>query len=207
MMNTLKSWILPKEIDFFKSLHEQSLQTLHIVEALTSLYYEDTDKSPTHILDLISDLKKNHSACLKSLYATFITPVDRESLSRAYSHLYWVALSVKHLITELEVYKIYRLNEYRELFAVLQQEMSGLTEGFNQLSLKHYDTVLKTVGDIIHLDDELIHNYAVHLSELFSKSEMKFILMHREVLSQIKEISKRIHICANLIEDMVFKIN
>ncbi|MGJ5641226.1 DUF47 domain-containing protein [Formosa sp. S-31] len=207
MIRKLKSWILPKEIDFFKSLREQSLQTLFIVEALSDFYSDDSNQDATHILDLITDLKHNHAKGLKDLYGTFITPVDRESISRGYSHLYWVALSIKHLITELEAYKMYQLSEYQEVFGILRQEMSGLTEGFNLLSKKDYDTALKTVGDIIHLDNELIQSYAVHLSELFSKSEMKHILMHREILSQIKEISKRIHICANLIEDMVFKIN
>lgn len=207
MINKLKKWILPKEIDFFKSLSEQSLRTLNILEELSTFYTENSSQDAQHILNLIAESKKNRSTYLQDLNSTFITPVDRESISRAYSQLYWVALSIKHLIIEVDSYKIYHLSEYKDIFGLLQQEMSQLRDGFNGLSNKDYDAALKVISQIIHLDNELINNYAIHLAKLFNGSNMQHILMHKEILSQLKEISKRIHICANLIEDIVFKLN
>jgi uncharacterized protein Yka (UPF0111/DUF47 family) len=207
MINKLKGWILPKEINFFKSLNEHSLQTLNVVENVAAFYTATDDHNSGHILDLISELKKNHANNLKELNSTFITPVDRESISRAYSHLYWVALSIKHLVMETEIYKINNLTEYKEIFDLLQQEMSHLTDGFNKLDTKNYFSALEIVDLIIHLDNVLIRNYATQLAILFNEKNIQHILIHKDILSQLKEISKRIHICANLLEDIVFKMN
>ena len=206
MSHKFTDWILPKEIDFFKSLFEHSLQTQKIVAELSTFYVKNSDQDARYIFDLISDLKKNHSRNLKELNTTFLTPVDRESISRAYSHLYWVGLSIKHLIVEIDTYEIYNLSEYSDIFNLLQQEMSRLTEGFNKLGSKNYVDALDGIDQIVHLDNELIHSYALHLSKLFTENKFHHILMHKEILSQLKEISKRIHICSNLLEDIVFKM-
>jgi len=207
MSNKFNDWFLPKEIDFFKSLSDHSLRTLNIVENLATFYVKNSDQNPQYIIDLISDLKKNHSHNLKELNSTFLTPVDRESISRAYSHLYWVALSIKHLIVEIDTYKIYHLSEYTDIFDLLQQEMSRLTNGFKKLDTKNYVDALEVIDQIIHLDNELIHSYAKHLSTLLNENNFQHILMHKGILSQLKEISKHIHICANLLEDIIFKLN
>lgn len=207
MINKLKQWILPKEIDFFKSLSEQSQRTLDIVEELSTFYTVDQGQDSQRVLDRIAEAKKNRSENLKELNSAFITPVDRESLSRAYTHLYWVALSIKHLIIEMDTYKIFHLKQYKDIFDLIQEELTQLTDGFKSLSTKDYHSALKIVGHIIHLDDELIAKKATHLEELFKRDDFREILTHREILAQLKEISKRVHICANLMEDIVFKIS
>lgn len=206
-MSKLKDWILPKEMDFFSLMKEQSLETLKIVDELGKFYVESATKNPEYIFDLITEAKKNRSTNLKDLNATFITPVDKEAISRVYAQLYWVALSIKHLIVEIDTYEIYDLSEYKNLFDLLKQEMQLLGDGFDGLRNKNYDAALKISDQVIHQDNELIKQYAIHLAQLFKGQEHHHILMHREILSQLKEVSKRIHICANLLEDIVFKLN
>lgn len=206
-MNALKNWILPKEIDFFRLMSDQSTETLAIIEALGKFYTENPSQNPDYIFKLIAKTKKNRSLHLKNLNATFITPVDKEAIGRVISQTYWVALSVKHLIVEIDTYKIYQLSEYKNLFVLLRREMAHLTDGLNRLRDKDYDGALKTVDRIIHLDNELIKKYAGYLAQLFNELDFKRLLMHREILAQLKEISRRIHVCANQLEDIVFKMN
>lgn len=206
-MGKLKDWILPKEFDFFSLMKDQSMETLKIVEELGKFYVANTSQNPEYIYDLISKAKKNRSANLKDLNATFITPVDKEAISRVYAQLYWVALSIKHLIVEIDTYEIYDLSEYKNIFDLLKQEMQLLGDGFDGLRNKNYEAALKIRDKVIHQDNELIKQYAIHLAELFKGNNHQHILMHREILSQLKEVSKRIHICANLLEDIVFKLN
>lgn len=206
-MGKLKDWILPKEFDFFSLMKDQSMETLKIVDELGKFYVANTSQNPENIYDLISNAKKNRSANLKDLNATFITPVDKEAISRVYAQLYWVALSIKHLIVEIDTYEIYDLSEYKNIFDLLKQEMQLLGDGFDGLRNKNYEAALKIRDKIIHQDNELIKRYAIHLAELFKGNNHQHILMHREILSQLKEVSKRIHICANLLEDIVFKLN
>lgn len=206
-MNKLKKWILPKEIDFFQLMCEQSSETLRIIEALGTFYTENPSQNSDYIFEMIKEAKKNRSDYLKSLNATFITRVDREAISRVFSQNYWLALSIKHLIVEIDTYQIYRLHEYKDIFDLLRQEMSQLKVGFVKLQDKEYDATLIIVDRIIHLDNELIKIYAKSLERLFQETDFKHMLMHREILSQLKEISRRIHICANQLEDIVFKMN
>ena len=139
--------------------------------------------------------------------ATFITPVDKEAISREHAQLYWVALSIKHLMVETDAYQIYQLNEYKNLFDLLKQEMYELTEGFKLLDAKKYKDVIQHIDQIIHLDNQFIQDYANELLILFKKSDLPHVFMHKEILSQLKEISKRIHVCANYLEDIIFKID
>ncbi|OMP32846.1 DUF47 domain-containing protein [Mangrovimonas sp. DI 80] len=207
ILQKLKSWILPKEINFFNALVQQSLQTQYIIEALGNFYVGNTPKNQDALLGLIAGAKKSYSANLKELNATFITPIDKEAISREHNQLYWVTLSVKHLMVEIDTYQIYNLIEYSKLFDLLQQQMEQLTEGFKKLEAKQYEDVLKNIDQIIHLGNDLIKAYANALALLFKEQDMPHVLMHKEILSQLKEISKRIHICANLLEDIIFKIN
>lgn len=207
MINKLKSWILPKEINFFELLSQQSLLTLNVVNELAKFYAENTYQNPQHILDLIAKTKENNSNHLKDLNSTFITPVDKEALSRAFAHLYWVNLSIKHLVVEIDTYQVYEFSEYAKVFKLLSQEMLQLTEGFKMLSSKKYNSVMENIDQIIHLDNKLIKNYSILLAGLFRQKDLQLIFIKREVLHQLKEISKRIHICANLLGDIVFKIN
>ena len=206
-MSKLKDWILPKEIDFFKLMSDQCIGTYRIIRELTVYYCSEHSGNPEYIFDLIVAANKNRSTNIRNLNATFITPVDKEAISRIFTQLYWVALSVKHLIVEINAYKIYDLKMYKNIFDLLFQEMSELSDGFNKLSKKEYDDTLKLIDHIIHLDNKLIKNYGIHLAQLFTEQNLQHILMHKEILSQLKEISKRIHICTNQLEDIVFKLN
>jgi uncharacterized protein Yka (UPF0111/DUF47 family) len=207
MLKRLKRLILPKEINFFQSLSQQSSLTSHIIDELATFYLEKSSQNPGKIFDLIAEAKKRRLANLKELNATFITPVDKEAISRVYVHLHWVALSIKHLVTEIDTYKIYELRKCKKMFDLLGQEMAQLTTGITLLDSRKYELVMDSVYQVIHLDNELIKEYADVLARLFQESDIQEILKHREILSQLKEISKRIHICANHLEDLVFKMN
>lgn len=207
MLKKLKSWILPKEIDFFGSLSHQSMAISAIITELSNFYLESSSQDSGAIFDTIEKAKQIRKVNIQELNSTFITPVDKEAISRATAALHWIGLSVKHLVVELNTYQIYNLKDYRKMFEILQQEMNDLTEGFKLLSSKKYDQIIHQVNLVIHHDDSLIKEYTVLLEKLFNETDLKHILEHKEVLSQIKEISKRIHKCGNLLEDIVFKMN
>ena len=66
---------------------------------------------------------------------------------------------------------------------------------------------MEFVHQVINLDDLLIKEYAELLIRLFKEENMGKVLEHKEILSQMREISKQIHICSNQLEDIVFKMN
>ena len=207
LLKKIKSLILPKEINYFESLKKQGEETAEVINELSDFYLHNPSEDPQKIFELISEAKKCRHKNLKELSNALITPVDKEAISRAYIHLHWVVLSVKHLVVEMGTYNIYSLKEYHKIIELLQAEIIDLTDGFALLNKKEYDHILKKVYQVIHSDNLLIKEYAKILAVLFQGNDFKKIFQHREVLSQLKEISKRIHICANQLEDIVFKMN
>lgn len=204
ILKKLKGFVLPQVIDFFSDLTEQSKITEGIIEELKSIY---TDKGNNNIFNLISNANESRKDKLKQLEKVFITPVDREAISRSYTHLHWITLSVEHLVIELKIYIVTDLKEYQLILDLLHREMQDLTSAFKLLNSKKYDIILTKISNVIHSDNALISEYAKQLKILFRKEKMEYVLQHKEILSQLKEISKRIHFCANQIEDIVFKMN
>jgi len=205
LLKKLKNLIIPEENDFFGDLTELSKTTEDIIKSLIIKYTSD---QKTDIQDLIKEAKQSKKDKLKLLEKTFITPVDREAISRSYAHLYWVTLSVDHLIKELDVYDIKNLSEYKNVFKLLEEQLTKLTLAYSLFNQKKYGEIIKIVNAIIHLDNELVLAYSKHLNIIFEQDKkLSHILRHKEILNQLKEISKRIHLSANQIEDIVFKID
>jgi uncharacterized protein Yka (UPF0111/DUF47 family) len=171
MLKKIKQWILPKEIDFFGMLLNQSRSTQSILGKLNRLYTEESSADIEPLLTMIRQGKTIRSENLKALNSSFITPIDREALSRAYSQLYWIVLSVKHLVVEIDTYKIYQLKEYEIIFKRLEVALSELTKGFEKLKEKKYETIGKNIDQIIHFDNKLIKDYAEILEEMFQEEQ------------------------------------
>jgi uncharacterized protein Yka (UPF0111/DUF47 family) len=202
----LSGFILPREIDFFGNLCNQSAITLHITEILYHIYIVKS-KTSAELNEVISGANELLTKNLIELDEVLITPVDKEAFSRAYLNLDWIVLSIKHLDVEISTYKISSLAEYEEIFGLLNSQMKVMNDCFAWLKMKKYKDVLLGLKKIVQLDDELIREYSRQLASLFNHDSVKHILRYKEILSQLKEVSKRIHVCANTMEDLVFKMN
>jgi len=204
ILSKLKDLVLPKTIDFYGELTEQSKITESIIE---NLFLNYTAEEQNDILVLVEEAKKSRKEKLIELEKVFITPVDREAISRTYSHLYWIALSVEHLVKEMQIYGVSDLNEFKKILELLKDQIVELTEAFSLFKAKKFDEIIGIIAKIIHMDNLLVQEYSTQLDRIFKGDDMNQILKKREILSQLKEISKRIHFCANQIEDIVFKVD
>lgn len=202
----LSGFILPKEVDFFGNLSNQSTITQHIVTTLHDIYIKKT-KTSEHLDIAIKEANELRIKNLTELNNVLITPVDKEAISRVYLSLDWISLSVQHLDVEINAYNITSLFEYEKIFSLLKDQMEKMSTCFSYLKKKKYNEVLNETNDIIRMDDGLIKEYSVQVAILFKNDSMNFILGHKEILSQLKEVSKRIHVCANNVEDIVFKMH
>ncbi|UBM58567.1 hypothetical protein LAG90_17325 [Marinilongibacter aquaticus] len=207
MLRALKKWILPEQIDFFQCLVEQSLQTGGIIDEVLQLYLGEGQAQTNEIFARISEAKESRELHLKKLESVFITSVDKEAISRAFDQLYWIALSIEHLVIEIDTYRIQSLMDYKALLELLKQEMTALTAGFQALQKLEKSEAGQAVYQVIHINNLLVKEYAKALNTLFESAVTRHMLTNREILSQLKEISKRMHVCANQIEDILFKMN
>lgn len=198
-------YFLPKEIDFFGNLAVQSRITQEIIVALHDIYIDNT-KTPGDLPPLLEKAEAIRKENIEELNKVLITPLDREALSRAHINLDWVVLSIKHLTIEINTFDITSLKEYEKIFSLLIQQIEKITDSFSLLKKKQYETVLSHIAAIIEMDDAVISEYSFLLGDLFNNNNFKTLLQYKEILSQLKEVSKRIHVIANSVEDIVFKM-
>ena len=82
------------------------------------------------------------------LLDVFITPYDRESIYRIIDQLDWMALSVKHLATDLLIYQVMPPENYTPVFTLLKQMANAIAEGFVFLTHKNLNGIVRIVNEI-----------------------------------------------------------
>jgi len=205
-MGFIEKFILPKEVDFITALQRQTSATRDIVHDLYDACVRHQPEAFEAIKKDADEARALKNANMKELLDVFITPYDKESIYRIIIQLDWVALSVKHFVIEVEAYEVDSLDAYRNIFEVLKEMVTLLDESFVQLSVKELKTIATTI-DLIHDKYDLVVEYCAQaVAELLRQDDCKTIIMHKEIIAQLKEIAKRMHISANTLEDMAIKV-
>ena len=205
-MNFISKFILPKEVDFDSALQEQARVTRLVVSDLHSACIGNLPENLQNIADHANEARQLKTKNMNELLDVFIAPYDKESIFRFITQLDWIALSVNHLKLEIEANKVESISRYQSLLELLLEMTSLLEQCITRLSAKS--------ARAISLDTDIIHDQYDHLialsaqssAELFNNDNYKSILIHRDILTQLKEIAKHIHVTANTLEDMAIKL-
>ena len=202
-MGFIKKFILPKEVDLAAALQAQTSATRKIVHHLYHAYILHEEDAFLAIREDTSETKEIKDKNMKELLDVFIAPYDKESIFRIITQLDWIALSVRHFVVEVDAYQNRQaLDAYSNIFELLKEMASLLEEGFNQLSKKELPNIT-----LIHDKYDLLVEYrAQHVAQLLQQDDFKHIIIHKDILAQLKEIAKRMHVTANTLEDMAIKV-
>ncbi len=205
-MNFIRKFILPKEVDFDTALQTQARITRIIVSDLHTLCMDDEAKNAGTISEHADEARRLKTKNMNELLDVFIAPYDKESIYRLITQLDWIALSVKHFQLETEAYGITSISDYQSIVELLLEMASLLEQCITRLSTKS-PRIISLDTDIIHDQyDHVVLLCAQSVAELLKIDDYKHIIMHRDILWQLKEIAKRIHVTANTIEDMAIKL-
>jgi len=208
MINSfIKKYILPKEVDFLSALNEHSMTIKKITDDLYKCFLQNDNRSCEAILQDQHKAKEIRDTNMKNLLDTFITPFDRESIYRVITQLDWIAISIRHFVIEIKAYNITQLDEkHAILIKQIQLQAELLTAGFKTIKTSANKTAdnAQRVRDAY---DDLMDIYVQRMAELAQCKETQKMFVQREIYSQLKEISKRMRMCANSLEDIVMKIS
>ncbi|MEJ2765966.1 hypothetical protein VV869_18595 [Photobacterium sp. MCCC 1A19761] len=202
-MGFIQKFILPKDVDLVAALQAQTLATRNIVHDLYAAYILHEKEAFNAIKNDTSETSAIKDKNMKELLDVFIAPYDKESVFRIITQLDWIALSVKHFVVEVDAFHDKQaLDVYRDIFELLKEMASLLEDGFKQLTKKELPSIA-----LIHDKYDLVVEYrAQHVAQLLQQDDLKHIIIHNEILSQLKEIAKRMHVTANTLEDMAIKL-
>lgn len=202
-----KKYIIPHEIDFVKMLQDQSLATFNTVDDLYKCFIEKNEKSCKKITKDENRTKHLKDKNMNTLLNAFITPIDRESIYRAITQLDWINIAIKHFVEEAKAYKIDNLNEYKKIFSFIYEASKSLNEGFEALSSANSAKVSRISDKTRDLTDKISEEYIKEMVKLSKDQDFQKVFIYKEVLSQLKEIGKRIHVSANTLQDIVVKMD
>ena len=203
----LKKYIIPHEIDFIAMLQEQALATHKIIEDLYGCFISEDEKNCQSILKDEHKTEIIKKRNMETMLNAFITPIDRESIYRAVTQLDWIAISVKHFVQETKAYNVDKLLEYQDIFGLIYNASQALNEGFEALNEPQHAKVSRKADKTRSLCDEISQNYIIEMVKLSKNIDMQKLFIHKEILSQLKEIGKRLHISANTLQDIVVKMD
>jgi uncharacterized protein Yka (UPF0111/DUF47 family) len=208
MTSFIKKFILPKEVDFISALLEHSLVIDSIVNALYLCFIDAKEERCQDILTNEHQAQSIKEKNMGELLNTFITPIDRESIYRVITQLDWIAVSIRHFVLEAKAYKICSLDDgYTEIIGCIQQQSKSLNLGFQNLKGSDAVTVAKNTQDVRDGYEALIEIHIAKMAELADSNDIREMFIQKELLSQLKEISKRMQVCANSLEDIVVKMS
>lgn len=205
-MGFITRFLLPHRIDFNAALFSQ----VQACESMVGDLYKACLDNDVNLLNTIPAAAQRERILKEQnmtlLLGVFITPYDKESIYRMITELDWVTLSVRHFQLETQVYELHSLSEYGAILAVLLEMVATLKDGILALPEKQLAPIETSTRSIHDQYDNLIDLCAKATAKLMVQDDIKRILRHKDMLLQLKEIAKRIHITANTLEDMAIKV-
>ncbi|MDH4944099.1 hypothetical protein [Sulfurimonas sp. C5] len=206
-LSIIKKYIMPKEVDFLSALNQHAMVITKITDDLHKCFIEASQESCEAILQDIHKSQEMREKNMNELLSSFITPLDRESIYRVITQLDWIAVSITHFVVEAKAYDIHLLDaNYAVLIEKLQLQSKLLTAGFKTVKADAEKTA-ENAQRVRDTYNELVALYAQTMAQLVKENNLKEVLIHKELLSQLKEIGKRMQMCANSLEDIIMKMN
>ena len=205
-MGFISQYILPKTVDFDTALQKQALLVTKLVSHINTACELNDVTALSHITNDTEQARKLKSQNMQELLDVLILPYDKESLYRMITQLDWIALSIKHFRLEIEVYDLHSLEDYLPIATQLLSMSNLLEEGIALLPQQNLKLISDNIDQILDLYDEVVSSCAQTSAQLLKLDDYIQIIRHKDMILQLKEIAKRIHIAANTLEDMAIKI-
>ena len=205
-MGFIRKFLLPSDVDFNAALLAQAQTSRLMIDKMYQACIDNDRNALAAIPELAQHAREQKTRNMAQLLNVFITPYDKESIYRMITQLDWIALSVKHFQLETEIYNTHSLNAYKAILEVITEMAVALEGGMTQLSIKNINTIASSTEQIHDQYDKVVEACARATAKLLAHDDCKHIIRHKDILLQLKEIARRIHITANTLEDMAIKI-
>lgn len=201
-LKELKQLFLPKETDFMAMLHQHVKEINTLVQTLLQ---------PIENMEQTNALLKAGEEALRSenraLLDSFITPYDREALYRIINQLIWLKMSIRHFLLALHAFKnptsLHPI--LTPLAAELQTLSAHLLEAIVLLQKRKTQQVNDEIVQLFNAYERFIeHNIALHTT-IMHFTDTQQLFMAKELSSQLKDIAKRLRVCAMSVDDLLMK--
>ncbi|MEM2759952.1 MAG: DUF47 family protein [Nitrososphaerales archaeon] len=203
------SWLKPTDREILHTLETQSANLLRAAELLVDLInnYENIGTKE----NLIKDIEHNGDAIAHNIFntldRTFITPIDREDISRLATAIDNILDSIDGAADRFVLFKIRKPTTYMAELAncikVSAIEIHLLVTKLSKIkSASEIITHCRMVSEYEHDADQI---YRRAVAELFETNDPVEIMKMKEVYDSLEKASDMCVDVADVIEDIVLK--
>jgi hypothetical protein len=203
------SWLIPQEKHFFDMIEQQSKNVLTGVDALLDMLenYKDLETKREKIKQIENNGDKMVHDIFAELNKTFITPIDREDISKLTSALDDILDNLEAVSERLVIYEIKKPPMYMLEFAkTLRKTAFNVNEGINLLrNFKEAKQILEYCREVNTLENEGDKLLRKATAELFTKKDPIEIIKMKELYDDMEAAIDRCEDVADVIGDILVK--
>ena len=203
------SWLIPQEKHFFDMIEQQSKNVLTGVDAMLDMleHYTDINTKREKIKQIENQGDKMVHDVFAELNKTFITPIDREDISKLTSSLDDILDNLEAVSERLVIYEIKKPPMYMLDFArTLRKAAFNVDEGINLLrNFKEAKQIRDFCREIHTLENEGDQLLRKATAELFTKKDPIEIIKMKELYDNMEAAIDRCEDVADVIGDILVK--
>ena len=203
------SWLIPQEKHFFDMIEQQSKNVLTGVDAMLDMleHYTDINTKREKIKQIENQGDKMVHDVFAELNKTFITPIDREDISKLTSSLDDILDNLEAVSERLVIYEIKKPPMYMLDFArTLRKAAFNMDEGINLLrNFKEAKQIRDFCREIHTLENEGDRLLRKATAELFTKKDPIEIIKMKELYDNMEAAIDRCEDVADVIGDILVK--
>lgn len=206
---TLLSWLKPKEKEILEMLETQSANLLRASELLVDLInnYENVGGKENKIKDLEHNGDLIAHNIFNTLDKTFITPLDREDISRLAASIDNILDAADGSADRFVLFKIKKPTPYMAELAnyikLSASEIHGLVSKLRDM--KNATEIINHCRNISRHEHDADQVYRKAVAELFETSDPVEIMKMKEVYDSLEKATDMCVDVADVIEDVVLK--
>ena len=203
------SWLKPNDKEILNTLETQSANLLRATELLVDLInnYENVGKKE----NLIKELEHNGDAIAHSIFntldRTFVTPLDREDISRLAASIDNILDSTDGAADRFVLFNIKKPTPYMaELARCINSSASEIHLLVSKLrNIKSAAEIITHCRNISRYEHDADQIYRKAVAELFETNDPIEIMKMKEVYDALEKATDMCVDVADVIEDVVLK--
>ena len=203
------SWLIPQEKYFFNMIEQQSKNVLEGVDALVNMleHYNEIENKRDKIKQIENEGDKMVHDVFAELNKTFITPIDREDITKLTSSLDDILDNLEAVSERLIIYEIKKPPKYMLEFAqILQKTTRNVNEGIHLLrNFKDAKQIRGFCRDVNTLENEGDILLRKATADLFTKKDPIEIIKTKELYDDLEAAIDRFEDVADVIGDILVK--
>ena len=202
----LKEILIPQEKKFFDLLEELSSQVRIASTELGNVFVGSNNGSLTKIEDLEHEGDKIVHNIYTMLDKSFITPIDREDISRLtilYDNVLdaiWDVANRMNLMCPVE-----KLQYMHSFSVIIEKSVAEIDQALKLIRTMNRQEIEKHVINVHTYENQADNLHDSTLTEIFQMDDLKELLKHKEILEKLEKSVDYCEDVADVLRDIVTK--